>query len=93
MISSSQSQIKGEDKNKIIYSKEKKGQMSFKPTSANYMISHESRREDPKNILNQPKTQGKYQYRSKEITGMMKKKPKVKNIEYIRDPSHSQNFQ
>jgi hypothetical protein len=93
MISKSQSQIKGEDKNKNIYSKEKKGEMTFKPTSVNYMISHESRREDPKVIVNQPKTQGKYQYRSKEITGMMKKKPKVKNIEYIRDPSHSQNFQ
>ena len=67
--------------------KEKKG------PGQSYMISNESRREDPKIIINQPRNQSKYQYKSKEITGMMKKKPKVKNIEYLRDPNQSQNFQ
>ena len=77
-------EIKGDDKDK---------RQGYKPTSMNYMISNESRREDPKIIINQPRNQSKYQYKSKEITGMMKKKPKVKNIEYLRDPNQSQNFQ
>ena len=87
MVSGTQSQFMGDDKNK------KKGQMPYKPTSINYMISNESRREEPKIMVNKPKTQTTYQYKSKEITGMMKKKTKVKNIEYLRELSQSQNFQ
>ena len=87
MVSGTQSQFMGDDKNK------KKGQMPYKPTSINYMISNESRREEPKIIVNKPKTQTTYQYKSKEITGMMKKKTKVKNVEYLRELSQSQNFQ
>ena len=77
-------EIKGDNKDK---------KQAFKPTSMNYMISNENRREDPKIIISQPKNQSKYQYKSKEITGMMKKKQKVKNIEYLRDPNQTQNFQ
>ena len=69
--------------------KEKKGQIPYKSSSLNYMVSQGKRKEDPKITVKQPKTQYKYQTRSKEITGMMKKKPKVKSYEYLRDDNHS----
>ena len=71
--------------------KEKKLQGPYKPTSLNYMISSESRVEDPKKT--QKKIQFKSQSQNKEITGMMKKKTKVKKFEYLRDPNQGPNFQ
>ena len=79
------SQIK-DDKSNI-----KKRQIPYKPTSINYAISQDNRREDPKIIVSQPKTQFKSQPR--EVTGMMKRKAKVKKYEYLRDSSQGQNFQ
>jgi len=81
-------QSKKDDKD--TYKKEKKGQTSYKPSSINYMISQGKRKDDPKIIVNQPKAQYKNQNKSKEqVTGMMKKRPKIKSYEYLRDDNQA----
>ena len=81
-------QSKKDDKD--TYKKEKKGQTSYKPSSINYMINQGKRKDDPKIIVNQPKAQYKNQNKSKEqVTGMMKKRPKIKSYEYLRDDNQA----